>query len=145
MANYGHSRKKHNFARTFFAKNKPLTTTYTFLDWNKTNLEKNTTNRLPKSSEIWNFDCQLLPLTFFVSPTFGKWKNKIEKWVWMNSLFSIVHYEKLHTQILNVLRKIAKTNTASISFSIYLSLKSPPTLIRIYGLSMCFSFKILSR
>ena len=44
----------------------------------------------------------------------------------MNSLFSIVHYEKLHTQILNVLRKIAKTNTASISFSIYLSLKSPP-------------------
>lgn len=63
----------------------------------------------------------------------------------MNSLFSIVHYEKLHTQILNVLRKIAKKNTASISFSIYLSLKSPPTLIRIYGLSMCFSFKILSR
>ena len=63
----------------------------------------------------------------------------------MNSLFSIVHYEKLHTQILNVLRKIAKTNTASISFSIYLSLKSPPTLIRTYGLSMCFSFKILSR
>ena len=44
----------------------------------------------------------------------------------MNSLFSIVHYEKLHTQILNVLRKIAKKNTASISFSIYLSLKSPP-------------------
>lgn len=124
--------KKHNFATTFFAKNKPLTTTYTFLDWNKTNLEKNTTNRLPKSSEIWNFDCQLLPLTFFVSPTFGKWKNKIEKWVWMNSLFSIVHYEKLHTQILNVLRKIAKKNTAYISFSIYLSLKSPPTLIRIY-------------
>ena len=44
----------------------------------------------------------------------------------MNSLFSIVHYEKLHTQILNVLRKIAKTNTASISFSLYLSLKRPP-------------------
>jgi hypothetical protein len=33
VANYGHSRKKqHNFATTFFAKNKPLTTTYTFLD-----------------------------------------------------------------------------------------------------------------
>ena len=46
----------------------------------------------------------------------------------MNSLFSIVHYEKLHTQILNVLRKIAKKNTAYISFSIYLSLKSPPLL-----------------
>ena len=131
--------KKHNFARTFFAKNKPLTTTYTFLDWNKTNLEKNTTNRLPKSSEIWNFDCQLLPLTFFVSPTFGKWKNKIEKWVWMNSLFSIVHYEKLHTQILNVLRKIAKTKY-SIYFLLYISLskKSPHSYQDIWSVYVLF-------
>lgn len=56
----------------------------------------------------------------------------------MNSLFSIVHYEKLHTQILNILRKIVKKNTAYISFSIYLSLKSPPTLIKVYGLFMYF-------
>lgn len=131
--------KKHNFATTFFAKNKPLTTTYTFLDWNKTNLEKNTTNRLPKSSEIWNFDCQLLPLTFFVSPTFGKWKNKIEKWVWMNSLFSIVHYEKLHTQILNVLRKIAKKKY-SIYFLLYISLskKSPLSYQDIWPVHVLF-------
>lgn len=61
----------------------------------------------------------------------------------MNSLFSIVHYEKLHTQILNVLRKIVKKNTAYISFSIYLSLKSPPTLIRVFGLSMYFLLDII--
>ena len=56
MANYGHSRKKHNFARTFFAKNKPLTTTYTFLDWNKTNLEKKhnqPTSKIIRNLKLW--------------------------------------------------------------------------------------------
>lgn len=39
----------------------------------------------------------------------------------MNSLFSIVHYEKLHTQILNVLRKNVKKKY-SIYFLLYISL-----------------------
>jgi hypothetical protein len=52
VANYGHSRKKHNFATTFFAKNNPLTTTYTFFGLKQNKPRKNTTNRLPKSSEI---------------------------------------------------------------------------------------------
>jgi len=42
--------KKHNFATTFFAKNKLLTITFFGLKQNKP--RKNTTNRLPKSSEI---------------------------------------------------------------------------------------------
>lgn len=129
----------------FLQKTNPRLLLILFLDWNKTNLEKTQPTDFQNHQKFETLIVSCSPLHFFVSPTFGKWKNKIEKWVWMNSLFSIVHYEKLHTQILNVLRKIAKKNTAYISFSIYLSLKSPPTLIRIYGLSMCFSFKIVSR
>ena len=137
--------KKHNFATTFFAKNKPLTTTYTFLDWNKTNLEKNTTNRLPKSSEIWNFDCQLIPLTFFCISYFWKMEKQNRK---MSVNEFIIQYCTLWKITYSNFKHFAqncKKNTAYISFSIYLSLKSPlPTLIRIYGLSMCFTFKMCS-
>ena len=137
--------KKHNFATTFFCKKQTLDYYLYFLDWNKTNLEKTQPTDFQNHQKFETLIVSCSPLHFFVSPTFGKWKNKIEKWVWMNSLFSIVHYEKLHTQILNVLRKIAKKKY-SIYFLLYISLsKKSPTLIRIYGLSMCFSFKILSR
>ena len=109
-------------------KNKPLTTTYTFLDWNKTNLEKNTTNRLPKSSEIWNFDCQLLPLTFFCISYFWKMEKQNRK---MSVNEFIIQYCTLWKITYSNFKRFAqncKKNTAYISFSIYLSLKSPPLL-----------------
>lgn len=128
----------------FLQKTIPWLLLILFLDWNKTNLEKTQPTDFQNHQKFETLIVSCAPLHFFVSPTFGKWKNKIEKWVWMNSLFSIVHYEKSHTQIFCA--KLQK-NTAYISFSIYLShsLKSPPTLIRIYGLYMCLSLKILSR
>lgn len=141
MANYGHSRKKHNFATTFFAKNKPLTTAYTFFGLKQNKPRKNTTNRLPKSSEIWNFDCQLLPLTFFCISYFWKMEKQNRK---MSVNEFIIQYCTLWKITYSNFKRFVqncKKNTAYISFSIYLSLKSPPTLIRVYGLSMYFFYR----
>ena len=119
--------KKHNFATTFFAKNKPLTTTYTFLDWNKTNLEKNTTNRLPKSSEIWNFDCQLIPLTFFCISYFWKMEKQNRK---MSVNEFIIQYCTLWKITYSNFKRFAQNckKKYSIYFLLYISLskKSPP-------------------
>jgi len=122
VANYGHSRKKNiTLRQLFLQKTNPWLLLILLLDWNKTNLEKTQPTDFQNHQKFETLIVSCAPLHFFVSPTFGKWKNKIEKWVWMNSLFSIVHYEKLHTQILNVLRKIAK-KIQHIFPSLYISL-----------------------
>lgn len=145
MANYGHSRKKHNFARTFFAKNKPLTTTYTFLDWNKTNLEKKhnqPTSKIIRNLKLW---LSAAPPYIFCISYFWKMEKQNRKMSVNEFIIQYCTLWKITYSNFKCFAQNCKKNTASISFSIYLSLKSPPTLIRIYGLSMCFSFKILSR
>ena len=123
----------------FLQKTNPRLLLILFLDWNKTNLEKTQPTDFQNHQKFETLIVSCSPLHFFVSPTFGKWKNKIEKWVWMNSLFSIVHYEKLHTQILNVLRKIAKKKY-SIYFLLYISLskKSPHSYQDIWPVHVLF-------
>jgi len=146
VANYGHSRKKNITLRQLFAKNKPLTTTYIFFGLKQNKPRKNTTNRLPKSSEIWNFDCQLRPLTFFCISYFWKMEKQNQK---MSVNEFIIQYCTLWKITYSNFKHFAQNckKKYSIYFLLYisLSLKSPPTLIRIYGLSMCFSLKILYR
>ena len=136
--------KKHNFATTFFCKKQTLDYLYFFgLKQNKP--RKNTTNRLPKSSEIWNFDCQLLPLTFFCISYFWKMEKQNRK---MSVNEFIIQYYTLWKITYSNFKRFAQNckKKYSIYFLLYISLsKKSPTLIRIYGLSMCFSFKILSR
>ena len=102
----------------FLQKTIPWLLLILFLDWNKTNLEKNTTNRLPKSSEIWNFDCQLRPLTFFCISYFWKMEKQNRK-MSVNE-FSIQYCTLWKITYSNLLRKIAKKY--SIYFLLYISL-----------------------
>lgn len=121
MANYGHSRKKHNFATTFFATNKPLTTAYNFFGLKQNKPRKNTTNRLPKSSEIWNFDCQLLPLTFFCISYFWKMEKQNRK---MSVNEFIIQYCTLWKITYSNFKRFAQNckKKYSIYFLLYISL-----------------------
>lgn len=114
--------KKHNFATTFFAKNKPLTTTYTFFGLKQNKPRKNTTNRLPKSSEIWNFDCQLRPLTFFCISYFWKMEKQNRK---MSVNEFIIQYCTLWKITYSILKRFAQNCKKKIQHifpSLYISL-----------------------